>query len=137
MAESTDSTFYTMVVVIALIVLIVALVFLALQIQDNNDQKPFPPVQTTCPDYWDTINSNTCGIPPYGQNHPNEGSIYTGSEIVLDENNTPGINMSDGIIRMDDERWVTDNTSICSKKNWARAFGIEWDGVTNYNNCKK
>ena len=26
--------------------------------------------------------------------------------------------------------------TICEKKKWANSWGIQWDGVTNYNKCK-
>ena len=135
MAETRDSSFYTIVVIVALVLLIIVLVFLALQIQDRKDEKPYPPVQTTCPDYWDTAGMK-CVIPPFGSNHPNTGSIRDGSSLLLDTNNTPGINMTEETIAMDDTRWTSDNTEICSKKNWAKVYGIEWDGVSNYNSCK-
>ena len=137
MAESNDTSFYTIVVVIALIVLIVVLVFLALQIQDAKDEKPFPPTQSTCPDYWDT-NGTLCNVPPFGSEHPNMGSIRDSQgNLLLSTNNTSGLNLMDNPISIDmsDELWTSGGTALCSKKQWTNTYGIEWDGVSNYNGC--
>jgi hypothetical protein len=131
-----DTSFYSIVVIMAVIILIVALVFIALQIEDNVDNKSYPPVQTKCPDYWDSYGTN-CKIPPFGSEHPNTGSIREGENLILDPSNTPGLDFGDDSIDMADSGWSSDTTSLCGKKKWANLYNIEWDGVSNYNDCSK
>jgi hypothetical protein len=43
----------------------------------------------------------------------------------------------------DDDRWQKIETNAyaglstrCAKKKWAQKYGLQWDGITNYNGCK-
>lgn len=133
-----DRTFYTLVVVIALVILIGVLIFLAMQIDDSKQEKAFPPVQSDCPDYWNKVGTS-CYIPVDGSNHPNTGTIRDGGSLLLTPTNTPGLNYSSIPLSIDMAAtgWSSTSTSICGKKQWANTYGIEWDGVSNYNDCNK
>lgn len=131
-----DTAFYTIVIVIALVILIGVLVFLAMQIEDSQEEKAFPPIQSGCPDYWDQ-NGTICDIPPYGTDHPNTGQIRDGGTLLLSSSNTPGLDLTSNPVSIDmaSGAWSSTKTSICGKKDWANTYGLEWDGVSNYNNC--
>jgi len=61
--------------------------------------------------------------------------------------NTPGLNPvgSTGnpagavMVKFSDPKWsaapYSGMTSICAQKKWASQYGINWDGVSNYNSC--
>ena len=104
-----DFDFYRMTTVIFIIILIVSLVTMFIIMLNANSMATFPSVQNPCPDYW-TYNSsdNSCSPP---SDSINSGKIKTPSPYTI--------------------------TDVCSNKNWADSNNILWDGVTNYNGCKK
>tara|TARA_B100000902_G_C26877484_1_gene700889 strand:+ start:207 stop:620 length:414 start_codon:yes stop_codon:yes gene_type:complete len=136
MAEG--NTFYTTVVVVSLVILIVALGYIAYTIQEGkgDKEKVFPPIQSQCPDYWES-NGTSCIVPLPGS-HPNLRGVYDESgSLLLTSANTPGLDET-GIMTSVDmaaEGWSMSKTSTCAKKDWANNLGLSWDTVANYNQC--
>lgn len=131
--------FYGIVLSIAIILLILILTYVGLTMQNTSNSKiVFPPVEAKCPDYWD-FNGNACVIPAVGS--VNLGSIYdTTGSLILNDINTYGMTgnsvSSNSYIDFTTPDWSSQGLSgVCQKQKWASIYGIQWDGVSNYNSC--
>lgn len=130
--------FYTIVLIIAVVLLILTLTYVGIKMStakyNNKTNVPFPPVMSTCPDYWQ-VNGNVCVIPANGK--LNTGSIYDlNGNSVLNANSTFGYDSGNSIIDFKNETWgKMGKSSICQQKDWTGKYNIIWDGVSNYNNC--
>jgi len=135
--------FYSIVVIIAIIILISVLTYIGILIsKKSNNDRDFPPIQNSCPDYWsvDSKNPNICIIPKAGIK--NTGDIYDGARVNTLSSNTSGASKTFGLnaenttIDFSNGGWSTTGvTATCAKKRWANIHGILWDGVANYNKC--
>lgn len=125
-------SFFKIVIVVAIVLLIITLTIFGIMMSQSKSGIPFPPVAGKCPDYWPTgSGSGVCYIPPSYSN--NIGTIYSSNSKFA--TGTPGINgMS--TVNFADPGWSKSTTAICAQKNWANTYGIQWDGVSNYNYCK-
>lgn len=127
-------SFYTIVIMIALICLLISLIVFGI-LMSGIKTAPFPPVSNTCPDYWAITQTgsgaNVCSIPPkYGNN---SGAIYTDLNVFATA--TPG-STTPGVVDFGASGWSSGKlTSICQQQQWAGTFGVQWDGVSNYNSC--
>jgi hypothetical protein len=128
--------FYIIVLTIAVVVLILLLTFLGISLSKNNTSGPngaWPPVENTCPDYWkvDPSNPKVCMVPARDPLNPgngvrNAGSIYTSTGTV-DPNFIKSAGYTTNKINFNDSYY-----SVCNKKTWAKTWGIQWDGYSNY-----
>jgi len=130
--------FYTIVLIVAVVLLILVLTFLAIKMSTakyyNQTNVPFPPVKSTCPDYW-KVDGSYCIVPING--NTNTGSIYkTNGNSVLSSVNTFGYDITRNAFNAYDTTWGTSGkSSVCQQKDWCGKYNIIWDGVSNYNNC--
>jgi hypothetical protein len=121
--------FYNIVLIVAVVLLILTLTYIGVKIVYKKDTAVFPPVVSTCPDYWTQTADQGCIIPGAGgKNLPN-------STIAA---NTPGIYIDpvtgNQSIKFTDPKWSkTALSTTCAQQAWANTYGITWDGVTNYN----
>lgn len=131
-----DTSFYSIVILIAAILLIVVLTFLGIEISKKGEERDFPPDTSNCPDYWKEVGPGKCDI-PLANKHPNNMGILddTGS-LLINTNNTYGLNPGEYTIDMNNEGWsAQEDSEKCTKAKWANQFGIVWDGITNFNKC--
>jgi hypothetical protein len=148
-------TFQKNVIIVATIVLIICLFFVLSILKNSLENATWPPIKSSCPDYWDASlnpsgngercinnsNVNTCnnnwpvnlqtvwggpGGKVYG---PTQGGFCSGT------NSDPGLDplvftaIARGSRRPDDLN--------CAKYKWAKYEGVTWDGITNNKNiCK-
>ena len=136
-------SFQLSVLGIAVIVLIVILTFIGIALAKNNKSVVFPPVANSCPDYWTVSSDGTkCTVPL--STATNVGNIYVGGTLSTAFTTTsinskapygtPGY--ASGAISFSDAGWTANGKStICQQKSWANNYGIQWDGVSNYNTC--
>jgi len=130
--------FYTIVLIIAVVLLILVLTFLAIKMSTakyyNQTNVAFPPVMSTCPDYW-KVDGSYCIVPDNGKT--NTGSIYNNTgNSVLSSVNTYGYDITRNGFDAYDTKWgMSGKSSVCQQKDWAGKYNIIWDGVSNYNNC--
>ena len=131
--------FYSIVLTIAIVLLILILTYVGLTMKNTSNNKiVFPPVEAKCPDYWD-YNGNACVVPAVGA--VNIGSIYDlNGVILLNTDTTYGLtgNTTEGNSYIDfaNPVWNSQGLSgVCQKQKWASLYGIQWDGVSNYNSC--
>jgi len=130
--------FYTIVLIIAVVILIIILTFVGIRMtmaqKDNRTKVAYPPVVSTCPDYW-KVDGSYCVIPNNGKS--NTGTIYnTFGNSVLNPSSTYGYVAGNSAINFNDLKWGSmGKSSICQQKDWTGKYNIIWDGVSNYNNC--
>ena len=139
--------FYGIVVGVAVSLLIIMLTYIGMQMESttNVSEAGFPPVKQTCPDKWEaTLDSDKqvlCNVPDYAENSmKNVGNIYgadgTISPVIAEA--TPGLQLANNksTIDFNHATWSAYGlTSDCKKKEWANAYNIVWDGISNYNKC--
>lgn len=110
-------SFYIIVVVVAIVSLILCLVMVGITLQSQQGNKPvFPKLQNVCPDGW-KVTSTDCTLP-------------TGATLTAASMGDFSANVWDAGFKR-----KTADPSICDKKKWAVTNGIQWDGVSNYNQC--
>ena len=130
--------FYIIVLSIAIIILILLLTLVGIslrkQTSSTGPNNAWPPVESTCPDYW-KVDGSYCVVPDNGKT--NTGSIYnTAGSSVLSTSNTFGYDIEKKAFNAYDTKWGTSGkSSVCQQKDWAGKYNIIWDGVSNYNNC--
>jgi hypothetical protein len=133
--------FYIIVLSIAIILLILVLTYVGIQMTSANSatkKSTFPPQASSCPDYWQSVTTDTssCLIPT--KNSQNVGKIYDASNgsLLLNSSTTYGLNTMSNSINFANSRWATGGVNtICAQKSWANQYGLMWDGVSNYNSC--
>jgi hypothetical protein len=123
--------FYLIVLSIALLILILILTYIGVKMSSKEIiTTPFPPVMSTCPDYW-RVDGSYCVVPINGSK--NTGDIYDANGTVS-LSSTPGVNGN--TVNFGDQGWVANGVNpVCSQKTWSNLHGIQWDGVSNYNSC--
>lgn len=117
--------FYSVVIGIAVIFLILSLIAVGIALQNQGKNEVFPKHQAPCPDGW-AIDGSTCTV------NTNNGGGYTSSinSIPTDD---PGINVWESVST--GKFTHKPNATVCAKKTWANKKKIQWDGVSNYNQC--
>jgi hypothetical protein len=121
--------FYIIVLVIAIVILILILTFIGIQMSDKKaSATAFPPVASTCPDYWKiATDGKSCQVPTSGKNSITSDVAakapagYSSSPLQIDFTH---VGWSEG-----------GASSVCKQKTWANSNNIVWDGITNYNKC--
>ena len=130
--------FYTIVLTIAVVLLILILTFVGIKMSsskyNNQTNVSFPPVKSSCPDYW-VVDGSYCVIPTNGRT--NTGTIYNNNgDITLLPSSTYGYVSGNSYINFNDAMWgKMGKTTVCQQKDWTGKYNIVWDGISNYNNC--
>jgi hypothetical protein len=130
--------FYIIVLSIVTVLLILILTYIGIKMTSTSSNKmAYPPLSASCPDYWNTVSTDpsSCLIPT--KVATNVGSIYDASgKFLLNSSTTYGLNTSAMSVNFADKGWnVGGLSSVCGQKSWANQYGIQWDGVSNYNSC--
>jgi hypothetical protein len=131
--------FYIIVLSIAAVLLILILTYVGLLMTSKTaSTQNFPPTVATCPDYWPSgVDPSSCAIPVSGSK--NTGSIYdihNNNAILLNGTNTPGYGSINKAITFSDKGWSAGGSNTaCAQKKWANQYGIQWDGISNFNGC--
>lgn len=130
--------FYLIVLSIVTVLLILILTYIGIKMTSAASGKvSYPPVSASCPDYWNTVSTDpsSCLIPTNVSN--NVGSIYDKSgKLLLNSSTTYGLDTNAMSINFANKGWnVGGLSSLCGQKSWANQYGIQWDGVSNYNSC--
>jgi hypothetical protein len=130
--------FYTIVLSISTVILILILTYIGVSMVYYKKKLSYPPHSASCPDTWAVLPSDpsSCVIPAC--NAINTGKLYDGSGtfIANSKSGTYGITSSTNSINFSDAGWTSGGlTSQCGQKAWANQMGIQWDGISNYNQC--
>ena len=142
-------TFQMNVIIIATVILIICLFFVLLILKNSLENAVWPPIKSSCPDYWDA-SLNAAG---------NEEICINNSNVNTCQNNFPANVQGLGRQILGGDGWCTGSTSDpglnpaifsriangstrkddinCSKYRWAKYENVTWDGITNNkNSCK-
>ena len=137
--------FYTVVVIIAVVIMILALTYIGILISQKTigaNIVGYPPIATTCPDNWETMETTTgntvCKIPTTDMK--NAGALYDTTDVldtgITGDTSGYGREGDDKYIDFNNPLWSsTSEITTCAKKTWADTYNIQWDGVTNYTLC--
>lgn len=101
-------SFTTIVIFIASFILIIMLISVAYTMHSAKNKTAFPPVVSTCPDYWESRNGKCLNVKKIG-------ICNTGDVNSMDFNT----NQYKGY------------SGLCNKAKWARQCKVSWNGVTN------
>jgi len=143
-----EYSFINIVLIIAVVLLIVILTYIGILMFYYSSSIPFPPTSSICPDYWMiSTDGSGCIIPD--NSHPNIGSIYKYKDNTITPYGLPSTNVLNKVPSSGDSSYIYNSNSltkypawtgakkspICGQKSWANQYGINWDGISNYNNC--
>ncbi len=108
--------FQTTVLVIAIIVLIVILIIIGMTLSTAKKNKPWPPMNAQCLDYWEIDGSGNCvdTMDLAKLKCPNGNVTSTNGHSTMNFNTPPYVGAK----------------GACAKYNWAKQCGLSWDGVT-------
>ena len=116
--------FYYIVSGVTVISLIILLTSIGVLMSKPNNTELYPSNHLTCPDYWTLDNDgNTCVWDISGPNKPK--TDLSGATV-------PGLNYNNQKIDFTDSGW---NKDKCKYKEFANNYGVNWDGISNYNGC--
>jgi hypothetical protein len=126
-------SFYFLVLSIATVILILLLIILGVLMSYSKNKITHPPSYSNCPDYWTTDTDNkSCTVPVNNSSDKRNFNIpSTGYDTIT---NTPGY--TTGKIDFTNPDWNTrSKTRECAIKDWSNKYGVEWDGISNFNGC--
>ena len=109
-------SFQEIILVISIVILCFMLLVIGVLMYNRKYGDKYPPVQSTCPDYWKLIkkvNSLTNKEETHCENVQNLGTCS-------DEN----------VKNFNSAEWNGTN-GLCNKQKWARRCDLSWDGITN------
>jgi hypothetical protein len=91
-------------------------------LQSQQGKKPvFPKLQSVCPDRW-TSSGDECSL--------HASNVGEGVTTAAKGEHKENVWESDG-----SKFKAKVGATICDKRKWAISNGIQWDGVSNYNQC--
>jgi hypothetical protein len=109
-------SFQRITIVIFIVLLIGILIFLAYMISKSKSGKPWPPIVSSCPDYWEDIipEGKTSETYIAGSNCTNTKHLGSPLEKSMDFSANEYIGAN----------------GLCNKYTWAKDHEISWDGIT-------
>ena len=140
----------------AFIILVIILIAVGVMMSSSNKNTsiPFPSYVHTCPDYWEvggpSSSSSSSSAPggsggghsvcilPTCNSGLNLGSLCNsaGSYDFADSSKHLQQNPVSGKVFIDPKDTLSSNpVPFCSLFDWASTYGVNWDGVSNTNQC--
>ena len=106
--------FQKIVLFSAIIILIIALVFIGITLSYAKSGQTWPPIVSSCPDYWlfdgSGNNAQCVNVKDLGTCQPTSGDKH---------------------LQMDFSSSIfTGSQGDCNKYTWANRCGVSWDGIT-------
>lgn len=127
-------SFQIIVLAIATFILILILTIIGVMLTKYKNKVTYPPVATTCPDYWKVASDGiSCAIPD--STAVNAGTLYKSDGTLAISSSTYGYDASKNAIDFTNGGWSTSKSALCEQKDWTGTYNIIWDGVSNYNSC--
>lgn len=106
--------FQKIVLFSAIIILIIALVFIGITLSYAKSNQPWPPIVSSCPDYWlfdgSGNNAQCVNVKDLGTCRPTGGDRHLHMDFA--------------------SSIFTGSQGDCNKYNWAKRCGVSWDGIT-------
>ena len=118
-----------------LVLLILFLTFMGILLRNQNANAIYPPNNYQCPDYWTADSSGNCYIPTVPSFANSLTILNMGGQTTLSSTAAPY--STDGVsFSTTNPLWANGGQStVCSQKRWSNNSGIEWSGISNYNQC--
>jgi hypothetical protein len=116
-------SFYKIASLVPVVVMLLILVMVGITLQSQQGNTIFPKLQNACPDGWTT--------------RPDGCTLSLRNDGVEHHKITPS-NMghtSEKIWEGTRDYVWKEGATICDKRKWALINAIQWDGVSNYNQC--
>ena len=126
--------FYIIVLGVAVSLLIIVLAIIGVGMTRKNGKgDAWPPIESTCPDYW-KIDPSTgnCVLPT--KDSRNTGALYKkDGTMAKGVTTTKGYDTTTPSPSIDFTKpyWIA-----CNKQTWAKTFDVYWDGYSNFNGCQ-
>lgn len=102
--------FQKTVVIVAVVVLLVSVIFLGVTLYKEKHSAEYPPVTSSCPDYWENNSYDSVSKCFNTKNLGNDSCAKT-MDFSL-------------------SHW-SGNDGLCNKSKWAKECEMTWDGITN------
>ena len=129
---------------VALIILIIMLIIIGMLITKARESTVYPPGALNCPDYW-VESTNAAGdilCQADMSNRTNVGDLQLNSELDPKPDNAT-LNFSEDGWDVTGNGNLTYESSVdfpgysitCKRRKWANTYGVQWDGISNYNGC--
>jgi len=137
-------SFQITVLGVAVALLIIILAVFGVMMTAHKKNLIYPPTALPCPNYWQRNSDGTCMIPiapeaPTGMaNTPQYMPVNIGSwdKKTYNGKAMPGLDATGLNVDFSSTAWGTSaGSATCAKRDWAKKYGILWDGVSNYNGC--
>jgi hypothetical protein len=119
-----EATFQKVILTIAIIMLIILLIVINMTLSNATASIVWPPVSTSCPDYWVDIGTTGPGSGCF--NSQSTGTCNNYKPISGATATAPGTTT---LMNFTGASYAGINGS-CEKKKWATGCGVTWDGLT-------
>ena len=118
------SNFQSIILKVAIVIFIICMIFIGTVLYQNKYTALYPPIASTCPDYWlnkpldDTDNTS-----------PGSKLDPTGKQLCYNVKNL-GNTSCEKTMDFTTDYWQG-SQGDCRKVQWAKKCDLTWDGVTN------
>jgi hypothetical protein len=116
--------FQKIVLTVAIVIFIILLMFIGSVLYQNKYSAAFPPVISSCPDYWIDRSSQIT--------NPNDASQSTTYGTCYNVKNLGNPSCSKEM-NFNGSAW-SGSDGECRKYKWAKGCDLTWDGITNNTN---
>ena len=106
-------SFQNIVLTIAAVLLIFCLIIFGVSLHNKKYYEKYPPVQSTCPDYWI------------------EQTTESNEKVCVNDKGLGNSNCSKLINFKVPPFTGSESNILCQKEKWAKKCGVTWDGITN------
>jgi hypothetical protein len=107
--------FQRIILIFAIVLLIICLIFIGIVLVNSKNSEVWPPLVGDCPDYWVDLSGNGAecvNVKNLGTWKPSQWEVN--SHQTVDFTQSP----------------FTGSNGTCTKYNWAKFWGLTWDGIT-------
>ena len=109
-------SFQEIILVISTVMLCLMLLMIGVLMYNRKYKDIYPPVQSTCPDYWKFVKKIN--------------SLTNKEEMQCENVQNLGTCSNENVKNFNGGEWNGTN-GMCNKQKWARRCDLSWDGITN------
>ncbi len=116
-----EATFQKIVLTIAIVLLIFLLITINLSLTAAASSRPWPPITTNCPDYWEDYSGNgsqCVNVKNIGTCSNEESKFYANGNLRAGKS-----------VDFTVPKYIGQK-GPCERKKWANTCGVAWDGIT-------
>ena len=109
-------SFQEILLIISTVMLCFMLLMIGVLMYNRKYSDKFPPVESSCPDYWKFVKKID--------------NLTNKEETFCENVQNLGTCPAENIKNFDDAEW-NGTDGLCNKQKWARKCDLSWDGITN------